>query len=85
MAASPANVVVPLAKHTGTSGCFNWSWADGTVSTTVYFHNTCPFAEEITISWSGGHFVAGKIAANGKGNAQGVGHVIAIDDLTIVS
>jgi hypothetical protein len=29
--------------------------------------------------------VAGKIAANGKGNAQGVGHVIAIDDLTIVS
>ncbi|MEU3711878.1 hypothetical protein [Streptomyces catenulae] len=27
--------------HRGSTGCFNWSWADGTVTTTVYWHNTC--------------------------------------------
>lgn len=73
--------VTPMSKHTGTAGCFNWSWADGTISTTVYFHNTCTDTETITISWSQGHFVAGDIAPNGKGHAQGTGHVIAIDDL----
>jgi hypothetical protein len=85
MAASPSGVVAPLSKHTGTAGCFNWSWADGTVSTTVYFHNTCSHSEVIAISWSGGHYVSGSIAAGEKAHAQGVGHVVAIDDMTVLS
>jgi hypothetical protein len=85
MAASPSGVVAPMSKHTGTAGCFNWSWADGTVSTTVYFHNTCQHKETISISWSSGHFVVGDILAGEKAHAQGVGHVVAIDDLAIVS
>ena len=39
------------STHRGTSGCFNWSWADGDVSATVYYHNTCSKTEELTIWW----------------------------------
>ena len=28
-------------KITGTTGCFNYSYGDGGVSTTVYYHNLC--------------------------------------------
>ncbi|MFD8718380.1 hypothetical protein ACFV2H_10230 [Streptomyces sp. NPDC059629] len=27
--------------HRGSTTCFNWSWGDGTVTWTVYAHNTC--------------------------------------------
>jgi hypothetical protein len=80
MAEPSASTVVPLSKHTGTAGCFNWSWADGTLSTTVYFHNTCPFADTISIKWSQGHSVSGSIASDGKGNAKGAGSVTSITD-----
>jgi hypothetical protein len=27
--------------HRGSTTCFNWSWGDGTISWTIYAHNTC--------------------------------------------
>lgn len=84
MAASPS-AVAPMSKHTGTSGCFNWSWADGTITTTVYFHNTCPHKEVIAISWSGGGYATATIQAGAKGHGSGLGHVVAIDDMAILS
>lgn len=29
------------AVHRGSVTCFNYSWGDGTVTWTVYYHNTC--------------------------------------------
>jgi hypothetical protein len=74
-AAGPASAaeMQPMDKHTGTSGCFNWSWADGWDSTTVYYHNTCTTTHVIEITWN--HDVAydASIPAGVKGHANGWG------------
>ncbi|MEV6525788.1 hypothetical protein AB0M43_27955 [Longispora sp. NPDC051575] len=40
--------------HSGTAGCFNWSWSDGIATTTVYYHNTCSTEKNLRIHWKNG-------------------------------
>ncbi|MCU1679459.1 MAG: hypothetical protein JWQ81_198 [Amycolatopsis sp.] len=79
--AAPAQ---PASKHTGTAGCFNWSWADGTSTTTVYYHNTCNHSEQIHIWWQVSSTVerlhAPTVAAGAKGHVKEDGKVKSIDD-----
>lgn len=74
----------PASVHRGTSGCFNWSWADGNVTATVYYHNTCSDTEQIHIWWrlTGGteELHAPKVAAGAKGHIKNSGTVISIDN-----
>ncbi|MFE2065776.1 MULTISPECIES: hypothetical protein [unclassified Streptomyces] len=83
-AAAPASAteMQPMSKHTGTAGCFNWSWADGDVTTTVYFHNTCKRAEWIDIIWThgGGEYEA-PYGAGEKGSYKDYGAVKSITDM----
>lgn len=71
------------STHRGTSGCFNWSWADGTISATVYYHNTCNRTETINIWWkaSGGRHImhAATVKAGAKGHIKEDGTVESID------
>ena len=54
-AATPTPAVVqPMSYHSGTSGCFNWSWSDGNITTTVYYHNVCGSTETLDIWWKTG-------------------------------
>ncbi|WP_336050370.1 hypothetical protein [Streptomyces sp. CA2R101] len=41
--AGPASAAELSAQstHRGTVGCFSYSWADGTATYTVYYHNNC--------------------------------------------
>ncbi|MFF3155034.1 hypothetical protein [Streptomyces sp. NPDC057910] len=60
-----------MSTHRGSSGCFNWSWADGVSTTTVYFHNTCNYTSTINIWWRQGgsdYMRASTVAADGKGS-----------------
>lgn len=81
--ATPASAVEmqPMSKHTGTAGCFNWSWADGDVTTTVYFHNTCDRTEWIDITWThgGGEYTAPYLAGT-KDSFKDYGSVKSIRD-----
>lgn len=69
------------AKHTGRSGCFNWSWADGVSTTTVYYHNICDKKATINIWWKDGkveYMKADTVAADGKGHLKHTGDVKSI-------
>ncbi|MFI7405894.1 hypothetical protein ACIBW9_36425 [Streptomyces sp. NPDC049541] len=44
----------PMSTHRGTSGCFNWSWADGTTTATIYYHNTCNTTRDLCVWWRDG-------------------------------
>ncbi|WP_152627311.1 hypothetical protein [Streptacidiphilus melanogenes] len=71
-AATPSPTLVrPMSYHSGSSGCFNWSWADGITSTTVYYHNTCNYTATLDIWWKTGsvqslHAVTAKAGAKGS-------------------
>ncbi|MFJ9542012.1 hypothetical protein ACIRPX_32790 [Streptomyces sp. NPDC101225] len=43
-----------MSMHRGSSGCFNWSWADGTATSTIYYHNTCSTTEHLCVWWKDG-------------------------------
>ncbi|MGH1554466.1 hypothetical protein ACRAWF_28590 [Streptomyces sp. L7] len=49
--ADAAETTVAAAKATGSDSCFNYSYDPGTVSTTVYFHNTCNHTRIIYLHW----------------------------------
>ncbi|GAA3173932.1 MULTISPECIES: hypothetical protein [Streptomyces] len=53
--ADAASASVPSIQkmHRGTSHCFRYSWADGTVTTTVYWHNTCKSSHFLRIRFGG--------------------------------
>ncbi|WP_326584092.1 hypothetical protein OG889_37125 [Streptomyces sp. NBC_00481] len=79
--ATPAQAAAD-AKHTGRSGCFNWSWADGVSTTTVYYHNICDKKATINIWWKDGkveYMKADTVAADGKGHLKHTGDVKSID------
>ncbi|WP_327730572.1 hypothetical protein OG250_36535 [Streptomyces sp. NBC_00487] len=78
--ATPAQAAAD-AKHTGRSGCFNWSWADGVSTTTVYYHNICDKKATINIWWKDGkveYMKADTVAADGKGHLKHTGDVKSI-------
>ncbi|MGE7439920.1 hypothetical protein [Kitasatospora sp. NPDC001175] len=68
------------AQHSGTSGCFNWSWADGWTTSTLYFHNTCRRKEWLHIEWSSGDGFLRGIDADAKGHAEADGSVLYVED-----
>jgi hypothetical protein len=78
--ATPAQAAAD-AKHTGRSGCFNWSWADGISTTTVYYHNICDQKATINIWWKDGkveYMKADTVRAGGKGHLKHTGDVKSI-------
>lgn len=81
-AAGPASAaeMQPMSKHTGTTGCFNWSWADGWDSTTVYFHNTCKTTHVIEITWNHDLEYDASIPADYKSSHNGLGSMTHLYD-----
>ncbi|GAA4086762.1 hypothetical protein GCM10022284_23940 [Streptomyces hundungensis] len=80
-APAEAATASPMSTHRGSSGCFNWSWADGVSTTTVYFHNTCNYTSTINIWWRQGgsdYMRASTVAADGKGSLWHDGSVKSI-------
>lgn len=67
MAATSADAS-PLSYHSGSTGCFSWSWTDGSVTWTVYYHNTCSGKSGLEVRT--GAFTTECIKASGgaKGN-----------------
>ncbi|MET9291916.1 hypothetical protein [Streptomyces sp. NPDC003077] len=68
--------------HRGRSGCFNWSWADGVSTTTVYYHNTCNKKASLYIWWKNGAVDQMKrvdAGPGGSGHIKHVGTVKSID------
>ncbi|MFD4503057.1 hypothetical protein [Streptomyces sp. NPDC058457] len=49
-----AATVTPMSTHRGSVPCFNWSWADGTSTTTIYYHNTCDTTQHLCVWWKDG-------------------------------
>ncbi len=67
--AAPASAAV----HRGVSGCFSWSWGDGNVSVTVYWHNRCTTKHKLNIKYSLGWTTkkyTAVVGANGKGHKK---------------
>ncbi|MFB9908850.1 hypothetical protein [Allokutzneria oryzae] len=64
--AGPASAAV----HRGKSDCFAWSWGDGTISTTVYWHNTCDETRQLVIKLDEGSYYYAKVKANAKGHRK---------------
>ncbi|MEW9518917.1 hypothetical protein [Streptomyces tubercidicus] len=68
--------------HRGSSGCFNWSWSDGTSTSTVYWHNTCNKKAQLFIWWKNGAVDQMKrvdAGAHGKGHIKHAGTVKSIE------
>ncbi|MGW6985080.1 hypothetical protein ACWGE1_37440 [Streptomyces sp. NPDC054932] len=68
--------------HRGKSGCFNWSWADGISTTTVYYSNTCDKTASMNIWWQDGAISKMKkvtAGAGAKGSIKNTGTVKRID------
>jgi hypothetical protein len=78
--AAETRTAQPMSLHTGSTGCFSWSWSDGNVSTTVYYHNTCGRSAQIGIRWRFDSDIQWyTVGANQKGHASGNGAVMSID------
>ncbi|RPE45201.1 hypothetical protein EDD90_8464 [Streptomyces sp. Ag109_O5-1] len=58
--------------HRGSVGCFNYSWGDGDVTYTIYYHNTC--SEKSAFAGTTNALVDNKWCANV--DADGKGHVV---------
>lgn len=77
-----AATAAPMSTHRGSSGCFNWSWADGTTTTTIYYHNTCSTTKHLCVWWKDGQennlhrITAG---ADAKGHLKEPGTIITND------
>jgi hypothetical protein len=84
--AAPAQAATaqPMSYHSGSAGCFNWSWSDGITSTTVYYHNTCGHTELIRIIWNENsttqHSKVITVGAGAKGHDKEDGSVRSIED-----
>jgi hypothetical protein len=63
-----AATIVPDSYHSGTAGCFSWSWSDGIISTTVYYHNTCGSTHVLGVYWGGSTATCYTVGANVKSN-----------------
>jgi hypothetical protein len=77
-----AATAAPMSTHRGTSGCFNWSWADGTTTTTIYYHNTCSTTKHLCVWWKDGQVNSlHRITAGGdeKGHLKKPGTIISND------
>ncbi|MGW2238754.1 hypothetical protein [Streptomyces sp. NPDC001759] len=71
-----------MSTHRGSSGCFNWSWADGTTTTTIYYHNTCSTTKHLCVWWKDGQENnLHRITAGGdeKGHLKEPGTIITND------
>ncbi|MEW5355943.1 MULTISPECIES: hypothetical protein [unclassified Streptomyces] len=71
-AVSPASAATmsAAAVHRGSVGCFNYSWGDGSVTYTIYYHNTCSVKSAIagtTTALFNNKWCA-NVAAGGKGH-----------------
>ncbi|MEU3988908.1 hypothetical protein OG301_07040 [Streptomyces platensis] len=70
------------ASERGTSGCFNWSYSEGTSTTTVYWHNTCNKKAQLFIWWKNGAVDQMKrvdAGAHAKGHIKHAGSVKSIE------
>lgn len=77
-----AATAAPMSTHRGSSGCFNWSWADGTATTTIYYHNTCSTTKHLCVWWKDGQVNSlHRITAGGdeKGHLKEPGTIITND------
>lgn len=77
-----AATAAPMSTHRGSSGCFNWSWADGTTTTTIYYHNTCSTTKHLCVWWKDGQENnLHRITAGGdeKGHRKEPGTIITND------
>ncbi|MEU3339524.1 hypothetical protein ACWCQ1_20790 [Streptomyces sp. NPDC002144] len=77
-----AATAAPASTHRGSSGCFNWSWADGTTTTTIYYHNTCSTTQHLCVWWKDGqennlHRITA--AGDAKGHLKEPGTIISND------
>lgn len=72
VAATPASAATLSADsvHRGSVGCFNFSWADGTATYTIYYHNTCTVKSAIagTTDALFDNKWCANVAADGKGH-----------------
>lgn len=73
---------VPMKVHRGHTKCFSWSYGDGTVTETVYYHNKCHHTAQIHVWWETGGGVdilhAPKVKAGGKGHIREDGSIKSI-------
>jgi hypothetical protein len=81
--ATPAQAatVAPMSTHRGTSGCFNWSWVDGNVTATVYYHNICKTTQRLKVTWKSGvikNEITFKVKAGAKGHDQEDGTIVKV-------
>lgn len=49
-----AATMSPMSTHRGSTTCFNWSWADGNTTATIYYHNTCSTTKHLCVWWKDG-------------------------------
>ncbi|MGW3122967.1 hypothetical protein ACWDBW_38630 [Streptomyces sp. NPDC001107] len=81
--ATPAQAatLTPLSTHRGTSGCFNWSWADGNTTATIYYHNTCKSTKQLVVTWETGLIktaITFKVPGNHKGHDKEDGTIVKV-------
>ncbi|ANY08740.1 hypothetical protein [Pseudonocardia sp. HH130630-07] len=71
---TPVRAVAQLAPadtHRGGGSCINWSWADGNVSTTIYFNNHCASARWLEVGRNHQYWPKCiKVNGNTKGNKR---------------
>ncbi|MFF4960790.1 hypothetical protein [Streptomyces sp. NPDC001222] len=71
-AATPASAATMSADavHRGSIGCFNFSWGDGSVTWTIYYHNTCNVKSAIAGTTNGlvNNKWCADVAADGHGH-----------------
>jgi prepilin-type processing-associated H-X9-DG protein len=71
-AGTPASAATASADsvHRGSVGCFNYSWADGSATYTIYYHNTCTVKSAIagTTNAVFNNKWCANVAADGKGH-----------------
>ncbi|MER7395696.1 hypothetical protein ABT381_09280 [Streptomyces sp. NPDC000151] len=60
------------AVHRGSTGCFNYSWGDGTVTWTVYYSNTCNSKQAFWVKTGIGSVGETCISVGAKGNGSKV-------------
>ncbi|WP_326695214.1 hypothetical protein [Streptomyces sp. NBC_01766] len=70
-----------MGKHTGRSGCFNWSWGDGVSTTTVYCHNVCNHSAAIGIWWHEGTVDSMRSATVESGGKGRIGHAGSVKSI----
>ncbi|MGW3241258.1 hypothetical protein [Streptomyces sp. NPDC001070] len=69
-APASAASVAPHCVHRGSVGCFTYSWGDGSITWTIYHHNTCDTRAPIagTTNALFDNKWCAVVGANGKGD-----------------